>query len=285
MKLLPSIALLLGATLFATGSYCAQTLPSPPIDFQIDGTSVQPSRSPEQPRDSNTPSPDQNSTIIWDTRSGGRQALQNATSISDVLRIYTGVRNSNGASQFLETNVDGNGTKARGCQWAAPNGREQECYVATEGRVTPAPVTGWYTQFKLRLGKGPGLSGVGKTDHWTLTGSNPHQKTFIWTRSNPSHRIYMVIRPFETKFSIDGLNWSSPIWALNPYNMIGENLTITTYFRPIDGTVKAWINDALVLNATSQNIGDSSLTDIQESVTTFPGDQQAQYMWDTVVWY
>lgn len=278
------IAVILGFT-WAVPQAVLSASPAVPGDFRIDGVLVQGQPSPPPPPPAGVPAPQATSTIVWDTRAGGKQNFQAMTSLSQMQAAYGGVRNSGGATQFFESNVDGRGTKARGCQWAAPHGSEQECYLGTEGQRVRAPAAGWYTQFKMRLGKAAGAGGVGNVDQWTLTGVNGHQKTFIWNRANSAHRIYMVIRPSDTKFSIDGLNWSSPLWSTNPYRLTGQVVTITAYFSPADGVVKAWVNDVQVLNATGQKIGDSALVDIQESVTTFPGQQQVQYMWDTIVWY
>ena len=107
---------------------------------------------------------------------------------------------------------------------------------------------------------------------------------FIWTRSSGTDRVYLDVMPSQTNLRIDGLNYNSPVWSVNPYGRKGAQ-TITVYLRPSDGTVRAWVDDKLVLDASGQRIGASSLVDIQESVTTFPGQQQTQYMWDTVVWY
>lgn len=236
------------------------------------------------PQPAGIPSPEAGSTIVWDTRSGGAQDFQLLSTFAEMRSVYGAIRNSNGASQFFADDVDGRGTNARGCQLVAPNGSEQECYFATEGRKVRAPATGWYTQFKIRLGRSQSGGGVGPLDSWTLSGRNPHQKLFIWTRSSSQDRLYLMIMPNQINIRSDGLNYNSPAWSTNPYGKTGTQV-VTVYIRPIDGTVRAWLGDKLVMDATGQRIGSSDLIDIQESVTTFAGQEQVQYMWDTVIWY
>jgi hypothetical protein len=270
---------LFGAILAFSATASFGQTPAAPTNFQIDGGEVV-----SNPPSGNIPSPGANSTVVWDTRAGGVESFQTLSTFSQMSNLYGALRNSNGASQFFETNVDGKGTNARGCQFAAPNGTEQECYFATEGSLVRAPATGWYTQFKVYLGKSATGSGQGAVDSWTLTGGNPHQKMFIWTRSNGTDRMYLDVIPSMTNLRIDGRNYNSPAFSTNLYGKKGVQI-VTVYIRPDNGTVRAWIGDKQVLDATGQNIGSSGLVDIQESVTTFPGAQQVQYMWDTVVWY
>lgn len=228
--------------------------------------------------------PTPSGNILFDTRAGGAEDYQTTTTIDQMQGRWDALRNTT-ASQFYSGDVDGTGTKARGCQWANATGSEQEAMVDTESVRTVAPASGWYTQFKMRLGRSSTGGGSGTVGQFSLTGGNPHQKTFIWTRANGDHRVYIAMRPSETKLSIDGLNYNSPDWDENPYDYPGENQTITVYLQPTGGVVRAWRNGTLILDASGQDIGNSVLNDIQETVTTFPAQQQVQYMWDTVVWY
>lgn len=270
---------IVGAMLaFSAATAFAQTTPLPPTNLVIDGGEGAPSNN------SGVPFPGSGSTIVWDTRKGGLQDFQVMSALSQMNNLYSGQRNSNGATTFFETNVDGKGTNARGCQFAPPNGTEQECYFATEGNLVRAPASGWYTQFKVHLGKSSTGGGTGPLNSWTLTGSNPHQKMFIWTRSTSADRLYLMITPSQINIRSDGRNFNSPVWSINPYGKTGVQ-TITVYIRPETGTIRAWVGDKQVADASGLNIGTSSLVDIQETVTTFPGQQQVEYMWDTVVWY
>lgn len=228
--------------------------------------------------------PEPSGTIIFDTRSGGAEDFQTMTTHAQMVSAFGASRFSNGTSGFFESNVDGNGTNARGCQWVNANGTEQECYVAVEDASLEAPDTGFYIQFKVHLGKSSTGGGTGTVDQWTLTGGNPHQKMFIWTRATAAHRLYLMVTPSQTNIRSDGLNYNSGVFSINPYGRTGVQ-KITVWVQPSTGSLKAWVDDDEVLDQTGQNIGGSGLVGIQETVTTFPAQQQVQYMWDTVVWY
>lgn len=268
------------------GLACAQP-PAPPSNLLVDGqggSQPPPEPAPPPPPSSGAPTPGPGAQIVFDTRAGGAQDFQQMTSLSQMQSVYGGVRNSNGATSFFETNVDGRGTNARGCQWAAPRGGEQECFVSTDRVRVHAPATGWYTQFKTYLGKSPSGGGTGPVDSWILSGSNPHQKIFIWGRVSEGQRLYLRILPNGTNLVSDGLNYNSPMFSRNLYGMKGI-IEVTMFIQPSTGTVRAWVNGSQVLDARNQNIGSSALDGLQETITTFPGQQQVQYMWDTVVWY
>jgi len=225
-------------------------------------------------------------TIVFDTRAGGAQSYQADTNLAEIEAEWNDIRYT-GASGFFSDNVDGAGTNAFGCQWNNATGSEQECML---GRNVSAPNTGWYTQYKMYLGRSPTGGGTGTLGQWTLTGGNPHQKTMMWNRaSDPgeSHRIYVAQRPGECKFEIDGTSWVSNNWSENPYNYTGTVQKITVYIQPTTGIVKVWRNGNVVMDMTGQQagVGTMGLAIIYQSVTTFPGQQQVQYFWDTVVWY
>lgn len=260
---------------FSAATAFAQSTPMPPTNLRIDG---------EEAPSNGVPFPGSGSTIVWDTRAGGIQSFQTLTTFAQMTNLYGGLRNFNGATSFFETNVDGKGTNARGCQLGPPNSSEQECYFGTEGSLVRAPASGWYTQFKVHLGKSSTGGGTGPVNSWTLTGGNAHQKMFIWTRGTSADRLYLAIMPNQINVRSDGRNFNSPLWSINPYGKTGVQ-TITIYIRPETGTIRAWVGDKQVADASGLNTGTSGLIDIQETVTTFPGQQEVEYMWDTVVWY
>ena len=80
------------------------------------------------------------------------------------------------------------------------------------------------------------------------------------------------------------MNYNSPGLSINPLDFTGQVQKWTVWIQPSTGTIKAWVNGALVLNATGQNLGPSGLSQIQQTVTTFPGQAQNQYVWDLVAW-
>ena len=198
------------------------------------------------------PTPGGGDTIIWDTRAGGAQSYQSMSNLSQIHALFgPGIRNSGGASQFFSTDVDGIGTNARGCQWTA-TANEQECMVGTEGSVvpgTPSANTGWYTQFKFRLGRSSTGGGSGTIDQWILSEGNPHHMIFIWGRGTGSHRLYMMITPSQTNIRSDGLNYNSPVFSVNPYGRTGTQ-KMTVYIRPTGGIVRAWLKGMQILDAS-----------------------------------
>jgi hypothetical protein len=239
------------------------------------------------------PVPDGSSTILFDNRSGGAQDIQTATTYAQILAKYS-ASSFTDATGFLETNVDGAGTKARGIQWTASGG-EGAAYVGTEsgalGGAGSGPASGWYTSFKTHLGKSATGGGTGTVGQWVYTGSNAHHKMFLWMRTpdNATDRIYLVVRPQAaggTQFSIDNLGYNSPSWSQGLYERTGEVIKVTCYFSPATGVIKSWINDTLVLDATGQTFGSGGLADIQETATMrLLTTQMVQYIWDTVTWY
>lgn len=234
-------------------------------------------------------------TILRDTRAGGAQSYQDQTTIAGLNGRWTATRYTF-ASGFFEPDIDGAGTNARGMHWLDRQADEQEALVDTEGGLlTTAAGKGWYTQTKARLGRRPGGAGSTPEDFWTLDDAgngNAHQKMFLWNRATSTYRLYFVIRSSDSKISIDGNNYSSPIatGSNNPYNRTGEILTLTFYFKPSstdgaeDGIVRVWLNDDLIIEDEAADIGDDALADCQLTATTFPQFAQTQYEWDTVVW-
>jgi hypothetical protein len=239
------------------------------------------------------PSPGVGSTIVFDTRAGGAQSYQADTTHAQMLAEWEGssfnTDSGTAPTGFFESDVDGAGTNARGIQWQA--GGEQEAYVGVETVTNRAPASGWYTQWKMRLGKYSGGTGscTGTNDEFTLGSGNAHQKIFLWLTSGP--RFYLVMRTTDTKISSDELTFSSDLWDENPYDHPGEIQTITVYISPQNGTIRAWRNDTLVadqtgLSTTETGPTTSVLNTFQETRTTrIPPQAQCQYMWDTVIWY
>jgi hypothetical protein len=227
-------------------------------------------------------------TILFDTRAGGAQSIQSATSLTSLLSIFQERRLSGGASEFLELNVDGQGTKAHGIAWAPPTGSEQESFL---GRYMDAPSDGWYTSWKMYLGRSPTGGGVGSVGQFSLDGTpGRHQKVMLWMRGDldanggsPS-RIYLVMTPDGANFRIDARNYNSPGLSINPMTMLGQVQRWVVFIQPSTGTIRTWINGVLVLNATGQDLGPTGLSQVQQTATTFPGVAQTQYVWDTVVW-
>lgn len=251
----------------------------------------------EDPGDG-APTPESTGGDIWfDSRAGGAQSFQTATTHAQILSCYSDFSSFTRfthATGFFEPDVDGNGTVARAIQWQdiqSPD-EDQEAMVDTEqGSVVPNSASrGWYFSIKTRLGKRSGGAGTGTVDQWTLNPDNvnAHQKILLWNRTN---RLYCVIRPDSTRISIDeDPGYNSTNFSENPYDYPGDVQTLTFYFKPEtsdsanDGIVRAWRNGTQVLNVTNENIGTAGWEDWQETVTTHPAQAQVQYIWDVVAW-
>jgi hypothetical protein len=101
---------------------------------------------------------------------------------------------------------------------------------------------------------------------------------------NSASRLYLTLTNVGANFRIDGRNYSGPGLAYLPLDHTGEVQKWTVYVEPSTGTIKTWVNGELVLNSTGQDIGTVGLTQVQQTVTTKPAQQQVQYLWDIVVW-
>jgi hypothetical protein len=84
---------------------------------------------------------------------------------------------------------------------------------------------------------------------------------------------------------IDSYNYSGPGCSDTPMNHKGQVVRLTIGMHPPTGSYRVWLNGNLVCNLSGQNIGPGGLNGIQQLVTTFPAQQQVQYLWDTVIWY
>jgi hypothetical protein len=239
--------------------------------------------------------PTPSGTFAFDTRAGGAQSWQAMSTIGEI-NAGNGIRNTF-ASTFFVADVDGTGTKARGCQWVNNVGQEQECFLSFRESSDPSMyhfATGseWvYYQGKYRFGKSATGGGNGTIDQYSLyTGYvNAHTKLILMLRAKESYdgpnpdRIYNVVRA-SSVLSIDARNYNSPNMAETYLDYPGTNQRITIGVQGSTGSLKAWRNDTLVLDVTGQDIGNSTFDGLQITVTTWPNQEQVSYDWDHVCW-
>lgn len=241
--------------------------------------------------------PTPSGTIYFDTRLGGAQSYQAMSSLNQMLSLYAPEYATYGGSSFFYiANIDGNGAKALGRQWVpySSSSGEQACMVSRPSSGGFGISGEWIHRYKMILGRTATSGGNGTIGAFTLASiGNAHQKTILYGRQpvgNGTDRLYQVMRPGGTKFSIDNRNYNSPDWSLNPYNFPGQILEITTHVMPSIGKIRTWMRvgnaaPVKVLDTPNgQNIGTLGLGWIQETVTTFPAINCVQAIWDQVVW-
>jgi len=252
------------------------------------------------------PQPDGNDTIIFDTRAGGANNIQTATSFAQAIAQFS----EEFGGITWSTNFDGLGTRAFRHQYTAASGCSQQEQSHWIRKFLPgSTMTQGFFQFKTYFGRHANDSGTshGSVDvfHFTndpcntANGTNYGMKLFLVSKQSFQARCDIIFGgPAPTDFSLRcdlcGLA-SHSTW--DPADHNGEKLVITLFFKNAtgppgsasDGTWRAWVNDTMIIQDTSVNIGNtfwgaSDAGPEYISVCNTPQTDGIIYTWDHLIW-
>jgi hypothetical protein len=249
-------------------------------------------------------------TIILDTRKGGPQSIQKATTIAEALSAIQSspfVRLAENNWMNFTTDLDGNGTRAFRAEWRdwrgkpGGQGRRVRVYFAK-------PPKRLYIQWKHWMGRTPTGGGIGRIGEFDVTNQfdpngNAGRKYLLMPRAVPglgnrgrADVVWAGPAPVKVQWNFVNL----PPWRGNrslnrspfdPEAHYNKAITFTMYFQAesspgaSDGILRIWYNGVLRGEWLSQPVGDTAIDRFNMSDTfQSPIQDQTEYFWDLVAW-